>query len=1492
MMRKLLLTSVAAALCCGASAQTFSGGDGTADNPYLIKTVADLNELATVVADDNTLTAKLLRLDNDITLSASDASPMIGYTATTSPKKFDGTFDGNGHKISGLNFSAEKSYCGLFASVTANGVIKNLTLEKPTMSSSASYGGFIAAATEGTIENCHVVNGSLTTTAGSYKGGVVGQSKGLVKGCSYSGTIEAAVNAGGVVGQNYGQVEECQSSATIVSTAPNASNVQFGGITGVTIKLNTDPHIYDCYFTGHIEGALANNVGGITGTLSGCEMLRCWNNGYISATGSTGGLTNTIEKGAAIKDCYNTGTVYNVSSTSVGGLIGTVSTDKSAMTVESSLNLGPMFTSITARHDGAEIAGANFAALTVVNCWFDAQMACAGGISYAKTTRQLTTATALEGFDSSTWRFADGVYPMLASLAANDQAILAATPIYLADGETSTKVMSDFSVGTLNDVEWEISPASSAARLNGSSVAVTRSATKADVVFHAYLGDYERRVLVTVYPTLFEENGTADDPYRIETAADMMTLSSASNDQGLDFTGEHFLVTADIDMSGVDYIPVAFASSGLAFNGTFDGGGHSIKNLSLDSRTNQVLNAALFSTVYADGVVKNLTIDSSCKFDAYRNFAPFVATLYGTIENCRNYADIPTTHGYSGGIAYLAYGNPRIVGCYNEGNLSASEANGAMAGIVYTNQGVVENCQNSGNITATAEKSTLVAGIVATNNGSIKNVLNTGRIVAGAKVGGIVADAKAGSSVTNALSLGQVKAFTSRDNLGSVVGSSTNATFSNAYYDSQVVMYADEVEGVVGMPTSTLASDAATVVIADEAWLTAAGRYPLLKAYADETASQLASMPVWFADGMRCDQLTADATLASIDGLTWTLKQATTFKIDGDKLRVTNTEKFETDTLIATYGGYSRMVEISALAILFTGEGTEANPYLINTADDLKKLSDDIASSGLEYAGKYFKVTADLDFTDMAFSPIAANGAAEFKGILDGNGKTIKGLAITTEVDGTGLFGHVGAGGVVKNLIIDAASTISGKSSVGAFAGVLDGTIDNCINYATVSATASTANLGGLAGLAQGTAAITNSANHGSVASAKAQTGGIVGYANGSDIKLTNLTNTADITGGNKTGGIAGYIVNATVEGAVNTGVITGGTDVAGIVGYGKSASSVSNARNLANVNGATEVAGIVGYVYTDFEIADSYNVGDITATASAAGGIAGRGNQPIISRCFNAGNVANTKTSLGSSTPGAGGLVGRGDAIITDAYNVGAVSGEKNTGGLIGYYYMSSKTAQLTRVYQAGSLSSTIEEPSYFDVFIGRPGKATYDAAYYDAQVVHNLASENGTGLTTTALTATAMGGDAWSAPAADGTLPMLARFANDDYARLYAAAICLAEGDTYANVTSPFVVSTANGVVWSGDDVFTIDGGKVTMRPSTVGDYTLTATLGDISRTITLTLNTPATSAIYSIAADIDPANCEIYSLQGVRLNGIPASGIYIVRDAHGTRKVRIAK
>ena len=153
-----------------------------------------------------------------------------------------GTFDGNGHTITGLNECF----------ITDNhGTVKNLTLVNPEILSSGSSAGAVAGTNYGIIENCHVVGGSVVGT-GSHSGGIAvyNVQNGTIRACSTSTTVTLTYegtgvkNSGGIVGENGGTILACYATGSITGSAASK-----GAISGERTR---GEHIA-CYWSGDTE---------------------------------------------------------------------------------------------------------------------------------------------------------------------------------------------------------------------------------------------------------------------------------------------------------------------------------------------------------------------------------------------------------------------------------------------------------------------------------------------------------------------------------------------------------------------------------------------------------------------------------------------------------------------------------------------------------------------------------------------------------------------------------------------------------------------------------------------------------------------------------------------------------------------------------------------------------------------------------------------------------------------------------------------------------------------------------------------------------------------------------------------------------------------------------------------------------------------------------------------------------------------------------------
>lgn len=377
------------------------------------------------------------------------------------------------------------------------------------------------------------------------------------------------------------------------------------------------------------------------------------------------------------------------------------------------------------------------------------------------------------------------------------------------------------------------------------------------------------------------------------------------------------------------------------------------------------------------------------------------------------------------------------------------------------------------------------------------------------------------------------------------------------------------------------------------------------------------------------------------------------------------------------------------------GTGTEDNPIEIASASELAYLAQQTNAGGKEltlenggtingktnFQGVYFKLTEDIDLGEQAWTPIGKNNSNPFKGILDGDEKTIRNLAAISTDDNNyaGLFGRI-ENGSVQNLQIEIASTdlhVQGVDNIGTLAGyitnskitkcgvkggnitgdepssiqlVVGGLVGQLIgseitdcNITTdvkaVLSNASALSAGGIIGINTGSS-ITNCQYSGSVMAVderkddtpNSYAGGISGASDLQAVGGSPRTSTisectvhVDISAGAHAGGIVGYHYKGTVEKCSTQGTIstkeTGGY-AGGIIGYNYAGGLVTNCYNTTSVTSLKSAGGILGYRLTTapFNISECWSSGDITAPI--AGGIAGRICFGSIKKCYASGNI------------------------------------------------------------------------------------------------------------------------------------------------------------------------------------------------------------------------------------------------------------------------------
>lgn len=392
------------------------------------------------------------------------------------------------------------------------------------------------------------------------------------------------------------------------------------------------------------------------------------------------------------------------------------------------------------------------------------------------------------------------------------------------------------------------------------------------------------------------------------------------------------------------------------------------------------------------------------------------------------------------------------------------------------------------------------------------------------------------------------------------------------------------------------------------------------------------------------------------------------------------------------------------------GEGTESNPYKIDSAADLALFSA-MVNDGNTFLGKYLVQTADIDIGGKQWIAIggyvAVGTSKPFIGVYNGGYYNISNLTIDTSnsvfnsysYTTQGLFGYVAAvfdesmdnagytetngqkihngltTGVVRALNLDNVNIVTGGNynNVGAVVGINNGLIEDC-TVESGSVTASPTN--------------------------DAYIGGIVGTARSGDVRnCFNFASVSALSGTSSVGGVVGRTAidsgsgepnskyrNTTVFNLINKGKVTGNNNVGGIIG-------ISSGISTSIHGGHYRISGLA-------------NAGEIYLTGGGnAGGLIGNLTTGNVSASYNIGTVSADETI--SASVNLGGLVGIMQDAVWGSYNYSTVkphsASDSKAGNIYGtgssitiavknYFITSSDDSAVTAQYYSGDNASTSE--------------------------------------------------------------------------------------------------------------------------------------------------------------------------------------------------------
>ena len=257
------------------------------------------------------------------------------------------------------------------------------------------------------------------------------------------------------------------------------------------------------------------------------------------------------------------------------------------------------------------------------------------------------------------------------------------------------------------------------------------------------------------------------------------------------------------------------------------------------------------------------------------------------------------------------------------------------------------------------------------------------------------------------------------------------------------------------------------------------------------------------------------------------------------------------------------------------GKGTEAEPFVLKTADHLAwfrdhvneghpsacaKIADDVKE--IDMSTVCYEDNAEKQVTELSWTPIG-NFDNRYQGTFDGNGKTIRNLYINNAASGyVGFFGYAEKGSI-KNITFDNAKVNCTGNNTGILAGYEEYCIIENIKTLESCSVYGTNNVGGIAGDARGD--ISNCENH-AIVNGRFSVGGVVGSHEGVDNTITSCANHGAVTGTDRqVGGMVGSFAFGTIQNSANYGDVTGTDIVGNLIGY-------ANKCNLNNVLGTGNV--------------------------------------------------------------------------------------------------------------------------------------------------------------------------------------------------------------------------------------------------------------------------------------------------------------------------------
>lgn len=673
----------------------------TADGTYQITCGSELAWLAQEINAGRESTASAV-LCNDIDLGGEEWAPI----GRSSAYAFKGSFDGQGHTVSGLYITGSASANrGLFGYVDS-GTVENVTVQGAitlTGSGGSSYGadGIVGQlyGQAGAVRNCR---SDVTVHGGQNVGGIVGYAAGgyssakkEITGCVNTGAVSSnGYNAGGIVGYIYGQVtvDSCYNRGSCTSGSYRAG--------GITAYLSSSYAVVkNCYTTGGTKVAYGSNDYAVIGSKSSGTVENCY---YLSGlTADANAAAKTAEELQALAP-----------------------------------TLGDAFVSAAGLNDGYPVL-----------LWQVPTYAVRFTVDPAGAEVTIDGQTGTHTGDSWVFTLPDGTYSYhVRAFGYLEQS----GELTVQGGAVDESIQ--LTAAARRSVTFTVSPAEANAAVtvlwNGQTVQ-----PEADGSYSLPYGAYQYLIKAKGYarvsadftvdadsPAGFSVEltpsrawdgttkeapggaGTQASPYQIESGEQLAWLADTVA-QGSGSTKLYAVLTDDIDLGGSAFAPIGVSSH--EFSGSFDGQGHTVSGLNVSAQYAGLFGVIKDAEIRGVVVQGSVTSTSSGSGDAGGIVGRAIGTA-NTITDCGSEAAVSSGSNCGGILGNSQNYNTAVTvsGCYNTGSVEATDRAAGIIGHYTGSNPHITDCYNTGAVSS----GDYAAGIFAGSSSNISRCYNAGTI--------------------------------------------------------------------------------------------------------------------------------------------------------------------------------------------------------------------------------------------------------------------------------------------------------------------------------------------------------------------------------------------------------------------------------------------------------------------------------------------------------------------------------------------------------------------------------------------------------------------------------------------------------------------------------------------------------------------------------------------------------------------------------------------